>query len=165
MNSNSNRSLITYVLCAVIGAVFALGVVFFFGRKEVKFAKMSQVFSESEIKKTYENELKAFERESNAKLEELQQEIKRRERDGDPADVINPLKVELQGMQAQLTQQYNEKSDAFQVSIWTELNKRIEEYGKKMGYTYILGANGDGSIMYGDEAEDITEELIKFINK
>lgn len=159
------QSIFRYLLCAVFGAITALCIVMFASDREVKFAKMSQVFSDSDIKKTYEKELKTFEEESNAKLEELQQEIKRRERNGEPAQVVNPQKGELQSMQAQLTQQYNEKSDAFQASIWDELNKRIEEYGKEMGYTYILGANGDGSIMYGDEAEDVTEELIKYINK
>lgn len=162
---NLKRPLFSYVLCTVIGATVAVILMLLVGNKDVKFAKMSQVFSESEIKKVYEEELKAFEVESNSKLEELQREIKRREVNGEPAEVVNPLKAELQGRQAQLTEQYNEKSDSFQTSIWTELNKRIEQYGKEMGYTYILGANGDGSIMYGNEAEDITEELIKYINK
>lgn len=163
--SNLKQSGITYILCAAIAAAIALFIVFIQDEKEVKFARMSKVFAESNIKQTYEKELKTFEEESNAKLEELQNVIKRREMDGESSDVLNPLRVELNGMQSRLTEQYNQKSEAFQNSIWQELNKRIEEYGKKMGYKYILGANGDGSIMYGDEAEDITEELIKYLNK
>lgn len=162
---NLKQSIFTYLLCAIVGAAVALCSLFFIGGEDVKFAKMSKVFTESNIKKTYEKELKTFEEESNAKLNELREVIKRKELDGEPLEVLNPFKTELQGMQVRLTEQYNEKSDAFQISIWAELNKHIEEYGKKMGYKYILGANGDGSIMYGDEAQDITEELIKYINK
>lgn len=161
----SKRSLVIYVSCAAIGALVALAVVFLRGDREIKYARMSKVFAESSIKRAYEKELKTFEDDSNAKLEELQHVIKRKEMNGEPSEVINPLKAELKDMQVQLTKQYTEKSEAFQASIWEELNQRIEEYGEMMGYTYILGANGDGSIMYGDNAEDITEELIIYLNK
>ncbi len=48
--------------------------------------------------------------------------------------------------------------------IWQKINQNIVEYGKIHGYTYILGANGQGSIMFADQAESITEDVLKFIN-
>lgn len=40
----------------------------------------------------------------------------------------------------------------------------VKDYGKKNGYTFILGANEAGSVLYGSEDKDITEEVIKALN-
>jgi len=49
--------------------------------------------------------------------------------------------------------------------IWKRLNPYIAEYGKEKGYAYIYGANGTGNVLYADEGEDITDELIEYVNK
>lgn len=41
----------------------------------------------------------------------------------------------------------------------------IKDYGKTNGYTFILGANEAGSVLYGDEAKDITEVVLEALNK
>lgn len=48
--------------------------------------------------------------------------------------------------------------------IWTQLNQFIKDYGKANSYTYIYGASGDGSLMYADDNENITNDLIEFSN-
>ena len=40
----------------------------------------------------------------------------------------------------------------------------VKDYGKKNGYTFILGANEAGSVMYGAEDKDITDAVIKALN-
>ncbi|NRD22179.1 OmpH family outer membrane protein [Winogradskyella litoriviva] len=46
-----------------------------------------------------------------------------------------------------------------------EVKAFIKDYGKTKGYTYILGANEAGSVLYGDDANDITEEILNALNK
>ena len=46
-----------------------------------------------------------------------------------------------------------------------EVKAFIKEYGKTNGYTFILGANEAGSVLYGAEATDITETIISALNK
>jgi outer membrane protein len=41
----------------------------------------------------------------------------------------------------------------------------IKDYGKTNGYTFILGANEAGSVLYGAEATDITETVLAALNK
>ena len=41
----------------------------------------------------------------------------------------------------------------------------IKDYGKTNGYTFILGANEAGSVLYGAEATDITEVVLEALNK
>jgi len=41
----------------------------------------------------------------------------------------------------------------------------VKEYGKANGYTFILGANEAGSVLYGAEATDITKTVLEALNK
>ncbi|MCT4579998.1 MAG: OmpH family outer membrane protein [Flavobacteriales bacterium] len=58
----------------------------------------------------------------------------------------------------QLQQQYDNQ-------IWTQLNEYVENYGQEQQLGYIFGANGSGAIMYGKESNDITQEVIKYVNQ
>lgn len=49
-------------------------------------------------------------------------------------------------------------------SVITHVKKEIEAYGKAQGYSYILGGGEGGSVLYGNEANDLTAEIIKLLN-
>ncbi len=55
------------------------------------------------------------------------------------------------------SQQYDEE-------IWKQLNQYVNDYGKENEYTYIYGAQGNGSLMYGSEKEDITGQVNEYVN-
>lgn len=48
--------------------------------------------------------------------------------------------------------------------VLNQVNSFVEEYGKENNYDLILGTTSSGSILYGEEAIDITQELIQEIN-
>lgn len=52
----------------------------------------------------------------------------------------------------------------FDQQIWKQLNQYLEEYGKEMEYSFIFGASGTGSLMYGNERKNVTQEALKFVN-
>lgn len=58
-----------------------------------------------------------------------------------------------------------ELSDRYTADIWKRINQYVAEYGKKEGYDFVFGASGDGSIMYAGEANNITDEVVAFVNK
>ena len=49
-------------------------------------------------------------------------------------------------------------------TVWNRLNDYIKEYGLSNNLKIIIGAVGNGNIMYGKESLDITDELIHFSN-
>ncbi|MGB6154066.1 MAG: OmpH family outer membrane protein [Pricia sp.] len=49
-------------------------------------------------------------------------------------------------------------------SIISKVKKEVEAYGKANGYTYILGGGEGGSVLYGDDANDLTDEIVKILN-
>ncbi len=48
--------------------------------------------------------------------------------------------------------------------VWERLNGYITEYGKENEIDIILGAQGQGNIMYGRKPLDITEDFIQYAN-
>ena len=49
-------------------------------------------------------------------------------------------------------------------SVVSKVKKEIEAYGKANTYTYILGGGDGGSVLYGQEANDLTDEIVKLLN-
>ena len=47
----------------------------------------------------------------------------------------------------------------------TQLNEYIEDFGEENKLDYIFGANGTGTIMYGNESKDVTKEVVTYVNK
>lgn len=50
-------------------------------------------------------------------------------------------------------------------SLLTKVKKFVKEYGKNKGYTFILGANEGGSVLYGADEKNITDEVVKALNE
>lgn len=65
----------------------------------------------------------------------------------------------------ELYKKTEQKNKDIESMIWKRLNPYLEDYGKEEGYQYIYGANGTGNVLYAAKEQDITEEVIKYVNK
>ncbi|TXD83983.1 OmpH family outer membrane protein [Subsaximicrobium wynnwilliamsii] len=70
------------------------------------------------------------------------------------------LQQQIQQEQQQLGQKFNVEID----SAMSHVKQFVTDYGKENGYTFILGKNEAGSVMYGEEAKDISKEIIEALN-
>lgn len=50
-------------------------------------------------------------------------------------------------------------------SLISKVKKEIEAYGKNNGFTYILTGGDGGGVLYGTEAKDLTDEILKSLNE
>ncbi|MEX0274049.1 MAG: OmpH family outer membrane protein [Flavobacteriaceae bacterium] len=50
-------------------------------------------------------------------------------------------------------------------SVVSAVKKEIKNYGKAHGYTYILGGGDGGSVLYGTDKDDLTDEILKVLNE
>ena len=72
-----------------------------------------------------------------------------------------------QFMGQQLQQEEQAMQAAGQVEMDTVVSKvkeQIKTYGKANGYTYILGGGEGGSVLYGTDTQDLTDEILKILN-
>jgi outer membrane protein len=61
---------------------------------------------------------------------------------------------QLQQRQQQLTKEVLDK-----------INSYIHTYGEEHGYRFILGTTNEGSILYGLEQDDLTDQILSDLNK
>jgi len=66
-----------------------------------------------------------------------------------------------QAENGQLQKEGQERMD----KIVDDVKAFVKEYAKTNGYTYILGSNEAGSVLYGDSELDLTETILVAINK
>ena len=77
------------------------------------------------------------------------------------------------GLQQQQLAQYNqsiskqaeEEDNKLTAGVVTQVNAYLEEYGKTEGYKIIFGANGSGNIIYGEDAINITSDVLEGLNQ
>jgi len=50
-------------------------------------------------------------------------------------------------------------------AIWERLNQVIKKFGDQDKYELIIGANGMGTVLYGQADKDITDAVINYANK
>ena len=55
-------------------------------------------------------------------------------------------------------------SEQYTAEIWKFINEGVKEYGSIHDYDFIFGATGDGSLMYAREQNDITDEVVVYLN-
>ena len=67
---------------------------------------------------------------------------------------------QLQQEEQQLQQQGQAEMD----SLVNKVKQQITTYGKDNGYTYILGGGEGGTVLYGQEKQDLTETILKIVN-
>ena len=92
------------------------------------------------------------------------------------AQTMNPEKAQEQyGMMQQkgqfIGQQLQQEETQLQTMGQTEMDslvskvkEEIKAYGKSNQYSYILTGGDGGSVLYGADANDLTEEVIKVLN-
>lgn len=61
-------------------------------------------------------------------------------------------------------QQLQQNSQAEMDTLVNKVKDEIKAYGKANGYTYILGGGDGGAVLYGDDAKDLTDVILKNLN-
>ena len=68
---------------------------------------------------------------------------------------------QLQAEELQIQQEGQTEMDTLVKKIRTF----VKDYGEKNQYTFILGSNEAGSVLYGEKSKDITEAVLKELNE
>lgn len=128
--------------------------------KEIVFMDNFKVFEQFEMKKDYDQLLQ---QEMGGEQQRLDSMTTALNSLADPLQ-IDRQKKQLYEAQQQLEERFGAQSDQYTKEVYTRLNTYIKAYGKQHGYRMILGATGQGSVMYVDTTADITTDLIRYIN-
>lgn len=79
--------------------------------------------------------------------------------------LLNKKQDDLVKYNQAIGQKAQQEDQVLMEGILNQVNAFLEVYGKEKGYTIIFGANGSGNIIYGDDAKDITSEVLIALNR
>jgi len=133
------------------------GYILFFNRKErTAFFYDQKVFDQFEGKLDLEAKLKS-QAEADRKLLDSMASLMQSGR--------QDLNATYQQNLRQSSQNYQQLSEKYTSDIWKHINGEVANFGREKGYDYIFGASGNGSLMYADSLNDITGDVIKYLNE
>lgn len=89
---------------------------------------------------------------SQSKIQKLSKDLQDKE---------TALSQRVQFEQQQIAQESQAKND----SLIKKVKNFVKDYGSKNGYSFILGSNEAGSVMYGKDDKDLTQTLLDLLNK
>ncbi|MGB5463481.1 MAG: OmpH family outer membrane protein [Aureibaculum sp.] len=104
-------------------------------------------------------------------------ETKAREYQQKAPGMSTKLKAEREQVLMQEQQSINQRQQIIQQEVQLEgqeslkvlskeINDFVKEYAKEKGYNFVLGTTGDnGTVMYGEEKADITDDVLVQLNK
>lgn len=59
----------------------------------------------------------------------------------------------------------NELLETYNKQVWARINQYIIEFAEKNGYEIVLGASGNGTLMYAQKGMDVTTPFVEFMNR
>jgi len=81
------------------------------------------------------------------------------------AQKIRLLEQEIMQVEQQLSEQVSRQELELTQSYIVKTNDYMQEIGKTLGYDYVMSYRVGGAMLYANERHDITNEIIKLLNK
>ncbi len=137
---------------------------------KIGYVEISKVYDEFSLTKKLNEDFTRMQTAKQGQIDTLKLRIEQMEisiNNGNKNQTEEYLKLKEQYvlLQEQINNDNLIVQNKYLEQISTQLNSLVKEYGDKENYDVILGANGDGNIMHGKEALNITEDVIAYINK
>ncbi|MDX2172816.1 MAG: OmpH family outer membrane protein [Bacteroidota bacterium] len=161
-----NKKIIgTYIVLSFTG-ICILTYFQIINNKKIGYVTTLKVFEEFKEKKELETKYQKIQIVKQTYLDSLKLNIQSLE-NGDfkkNEEKINELKKIYLLKENQFNQENEVLYKDYTDQIWKQLNQYIEDYGKEKKYDFLLGATGQGNIMYASDKEDLTKEIIEYVN-
>lgn len=130
--------------------------------QKVVFADSVRLFNEfdmkKEMEKEYDMELQSLKRYTDSIKALIDTK-------GGAIGSNNKLVDKYNLLRAQFNDRFQEARTNINTTGWKRLNPIIFKFGKEHDYEVIVGGNGMGAVLFGKPTVDITDALIKYINK
>jgi outer membrane protein len=174
---NMKRIQISINILLIIGLISICGYQFLKREKivSIDIGKLLQEYQGmKDARVEYDKKLNQWNASIDTLVEKWQQQLKQYEKDRpNMSTKERELKEELLYTKQQQLNQYREaiknkaqeEEERLTRNVVNHINDYVDEYGKRKGYSYILGANSSGSIVYADKSRDITDEILDGLQK
>lgn len=142
-------------------------------KEKMAYVQLGKLYEQFQMKKDLENKYKSVQSARKAILDSMELELsfiyKRLNNNSTPSSqLVNEYetKKEVYFMKKdQFTEDNKQVIEQYTDQIMKKINEYVDQYGKDQDYTFILGADGNGTIMHSKDSKDITDEVLTYINR
>jgi outer membrane protein len=139
---------------------------------KMAFINISELFNNFELKKEYERKVTLTKSSRQKIVDSLEFGLKLlgkkiESEGGKNKEDINVFTVKRNDFfeKKKAFEEDNERqTKEYDQQIITQLNQYVKDFGKENSYLYIYGNDGNGSLMYANESNNITKEVTSYIN-
>lgn len=166
----NNRILLILSLISISLAIGSVFIVFNKSNK-VGYVIIQEIYNEFEMKKEMEGKYTTIKNTRKKILDSLQidisilaKKIEFGKADETDRNNFEHKKVEFNKKMRMFEEDNSNLSQELDAQIIKQLNQYVTDYGKEKGYDIILGSTTDGSIMFGTDRFNCTNEVVSYIN-
>ncbi len=164
------------ILISSLALLFALGIFNIFWMRHggmTAYINTEEVYNNFDLKKKMESQLKSTEQIRQGILDSMKlqldmmyshMQVKQEMNDSFLTNRFSDLRDSYFKRQEEFKQANDALAQQYTTQIWSQLNQYLQDYGHRKGYQYIFGANGDGALMFADDAVNITDDVKGYVN-
>lgn len=170
---NKNGTVVLWVLIILSVCLSAYTMWNLKVKNKIAYVELATVFNDFEMTKQYKQKLDAVVNARKSITDSLELNLKARSRSINAHSKTDSKTVD--GFEydkeyyMEKVKQFQEDNLALKRQYDGEINKQInqyvKEYGDKNGYKIIFGAEGSGILMYAQEQDNISKEVLAYINE
>ena len=163
------KALLISCFVLVIGAVI-MSIMAINSSNKLAYANTLQVYEKFDYKVELESEFEKFHASHKVILDSLKFKFNLQRNAIDSTNIEDLRKLESTRNEYMLfgakfkEEETNLQKEYFD-KIWKQLDLYSKEFCKEQGFKYVFGVKGEGNLIYADEGENITEELLNFVNQ
>lgn len=152
-------------------AVFGLGFNAFAAAEKIAYVDLSQTFDSYEKTKVFDDSLAVVQADKEKELEGMAKDIKALEdkmsllaekEKAEKQKELDEKNNKIRQMSQQVALDLRKERDEKLKEILQDIEKVVQDYARKNGYDFVLN---DRVLLYGSASADITQDVIKTLNK
>lgn len=166
------------IIFLIVNTVLVLGIVAYLlvaspKNQKLGYVELTKIYSEFSLKKELEAKLKSVQLKRQNILDSLKLDLKMLSREIENGNRNDKEKLVLFGEKKEAYYELDKKfaednqntAKMFDEQIFTQINQYTKDFGVKHNYTIIFGTDGSGTLMYAQDALNVTDEVKKYVNE
>lgn len=167
------EKIIRILVLVFVAASFVLALIAFNTRPRVVYVDINKLYSEFALQKELDAKLVGIKSARKHILDSLKitlesMAMRIREKNlktGADLEKFENLRQDYMIKNKQFDEDNTALAQQYYQQIITQLNQYVKDFGETGNYTVIMGANGNGSLMYAKPNIDITQKVQEYINQ
>ena len=167
---NKNLLIGASILLAIVAIVISS--LALTSQKKVAYFDYAKVHEGCDLKESLQKDLEKVVSRRTSELDSIKLEltflsnkVQSNNADQEDLDLFEDMKNRYLTLQNNYEQENYRLKEEYFNQIRKSINDKAKSFGEDNEYHYLFSAAGDGALMYADEGEDITEEMIEYVNR